>query len=574
MPDSISDLISHIGIPYLFESVAFLLLVVAVVPLCKYLRLSPILAFLCAGAIFGPYGLSVVSNAEKVQHLAEVGVLLLLFMIGLELSFARLKAFAKLIFGFGMAHVVICASSIAVVAYLWGNDLKASVIIGACLALSSTAMVTQILKDQGDFASPHGRASFSVLLFQDLAVVPILIFLPLMGSSSETSVLNTVVTVVLQTVITIAFIIFLGRFVFRHLFHLAAKTHSVEVFTAMTMLSVLITSILTGFAGLSMALGAFLAGLLLSETKYRYRIEIEIEPFKGLFLSLFFFGVGMNLDFILAFEQGGWVFLTVVGLIVFKTLLGTIAGRLTGVPWLTAGASAIVLAEAGEFAFVVIGHATLKSNLIPRETGQFMVVVACLSMMFTPLLATLAKKLQQHFEKTSDVDPQQLSSHEDDHDHVIIAGFGRTGESVAAILEDQKIPYVALDNNLASTEGSTCKNLIHVANAANAEVLEKVGAARASVLLVTMNDWESALEVVVSAREKWPALPIVVRARDRQHYGELIEAGATQVVPEALESSLQLGSHVLDAYGFSSDDSVACIELQRRLEYERMRHSA
>lgn len=560
-------------IPYLYETIAFLLTVVIVVPLFKRIKMSPILGYLAVGAIIGPYGAAVIHDANAVQHFAELGVIILLFTIGLELSFARLKSFSKLIFGLGAAQVLVSASIISSLAFWWGNTIEAAVIIGLCLALSSTAMVMQILHERSESATTYGRASFAILLFQDLAVVPILILLTILGdtSSGDRSLWLTVGSALLKAAITIGLIIFVGRFLLSFLFRHVARLRNIDVFTALMLLVILATSVITGLAGLSMALGAFLAGLLLAETEFRHQIESEIAPFKGLFLGLFFMGVGMNLDLVMAFEYGVWVVLSVVGLLALKATIATLFARLFGLSWQDSLRTGLIVSEAGEFAFVVIGQATLSYQLIEPNIGQFMVVVAGLSMIFTPFLAMLGKWLADKYNlsQTPNAAPDAL------HDHIIIAGFGRVGQAVAHILTQQSIPYIALDTNADEVRRLQKQGAhIFLGDASKQEVLHMASVDNASVLLVTMDDSHASIRTTHGARQHHPELKIVVRSKDEQHSTALLHAGANQVVPETLEASLQLCAHTLQASGMSREEATACVEIERSEAYSRLLHEA
>ena len=561
----------HIGIPYLVEVVAFLLTVVVVVPIFKRLSLSPILGYLAVGAVIGPYSLAVVPDVAGVQHVAELGVIFLLFTIGLELSFERLRAFSRLIFGLGSAQVIVTSGVIGGTAYAWGNNLESSIIIGLCLALSSTAMVMQILSERGELASPHGRAAFAVLLFQDLAVVPILILLSVFGGGEQSNIWWSVGGALLKAVLTVGLIVVVGRFALRYLFRTASATRSVDVFTAMMLLTILATSLATGIAGLSMALGAFLAGLLLAETEFRHQVESEIEPFKGLLLGLFFMSVGMSLDFATAFKSGAWVVLSVLGLIALKAIVTSLCAKAFGLGWPVAWRCGLVLAEAGEFAFVVIGQASLTYHLITEEIGQFMVVVAGLSMALTPLLAALGKWAYTRLDRgqeeplLSDADSHHL------HGHVIIAGFGRVGRAVAGVLTAQAIPYIAMDTNAKDVKQfHEANEPVFVGDAAKVEMLKRAGAERAAAVLVTMDNAKAAMGTVEAVRRDWPNLPVLVRSRDAKHAGELLRAGANVVVPETLEASLQLSGHVLCALGYPREGADACIDLVRKHNYSEI----
>lgn len=559
--------LKSIEVPYLVEIAAFLLGVVVIVPIFKKIRLSPILGYLAVGALIGPHSLAIVQDVKGIQHFAELGVIFLLFTIGLELSFERLKSYAGIIFGLGSAQVLTCALAIGGIAYAWGNNSESAIIIGLCLSLSSTAMVMQLLNERGELATRHGRHSFSILLFQDLAVVPILILLSLFGQKEDGSILASITVALLNAVIAIVLIVAIGRLGLRKLFAIAAHTHSIDVFTAMTLLTILAISMLTGVAGLSMALGAFMAGLLLAETEFRHQIEGEIEPFKGLFLGLFFMSVGMNIDFAVAFENGLWLIASVFGLILLKTCITFVCALLFRIDLANAIRSAILLSEAGEFAFVVIGQATLVYNLVDNSIAQFMVAVAGMSMMLTPALASIGQWVSKRIQPEQSIAVTD-TEHKDLHDHIIIAGFGRVGASVAEVLQSQAIPYVAIDNNPeeVSQHHKTDKP-VYVGDASRTEVLKHVGIERASALLITMNDAKSALKTLDIAKHQWPDLTVIVRARDTSHSENLIASGASRIVPETLEASLQLSNYVLRASGYSRDEANDCIDSIRRIKY-------
>lgn len=566
------DLSHAVEIPYLIEVVAFLLTVVVVVPAFKRVKISPILGYLAVGAVIGPYSLGVVSDVEGVRHVAELGVIFLLFAIGLELSFERLKAFSKLIFGLGSAQVVITSIAIAGVAFSWGNSVEASIIIGLCLALSSTAMVMQVLSERGEMATPAGRTAFAVLLFQDLAVVPILILVSLFGGEFVTNVWASVGLALLKAFVAVSIIVLFGRFALRYMFRVASGTRSVDVFTAMMLLTILATSLATGIAGLSMALGAFLAGLMLAETEFRHQIESEIEPFKGLLLGLFFMSVGMSLNFELAFQRGIWVVLSVIGLIGLKVLIATVCAMVMGLRLPIALRSALLLGEAGEFAFVVIGQATSNSQLISIEVGQFMVVVAGLSMALTPALAALAKWVEDKMMPQKRSHDVSEASAEHMQGHVIIAGFGRVGRSVAAVLKAEAIPYIALDTSAAEVKIQREQHEpVFVGNASKTELLKHAGIEHAAAVLITMDNAKAAQRTLQVVRQNWPQIPVLVRSRDSRHSDELMQLGATFVVPETLEASLQLSGHVLVALGYPREDANACIDVIRRHNYSEVK---
>ncbi len=561
-----------VPVPYLIEIVAFLLTVVIIVPLFRRFNLSPILGYLAIGALIGPHALKVVNDVTEVQHFAELGVVFLLFTIGLELSFDRLKAYTRLIFGLGAAQVVVCAAAIAAVAQAWGNDLQASIIIGLGLALSSTAMVMQLLSERQERACDHGRVSFAVLLFQDLAVVPILILVSVFAMDSGQSVWLAIAIAMGKALAAVVLIVIVGRVVFRRLFQVASNTRSIDVFTAMMLLTILVTSIATGVAGLSMALGAFLAGLLLAETEFRHQVESEIEPFKGLLLGLFFMGVGMNLDFALAFERGFWVILSVFGLIALKAVITAAIAKLFKISLADSIRSGILLAEAGEFAFVILGQATLTFDIVSPAVGQFIVVVAGLSMLLTPLLASAGKKVSEWLPDDTETSSLLSDEAESLNDHVVISGFGRVGAAVASILHEQSVPYIGIESNVARVEQLRKEGFdVYVGDARRLEMLKRAGLDAARALLVTMNNPSAAEHTVLAAHKHWPELEIIVRSHDLSHAESLLEAGATQVVPETLEASLLLAREVLLSAGRHQDDVQAVIDMIRRSGYSELR---
>lgn len=565
---------THIPIPYLVETVAFLLTVVLVVPLCRRINLSPILGYLAVGTLIGPHALSIVSDVESVSHVAELGVVFLLFTIGLELSFERLKAYRKLIFGLGAAHVVFCAVVISAVAFAWGNNAEVSLLIGLCLALSSTAMVMQLLTEKGEITTTYGRASLSILLFQDLAIVPILILLPILAAEGDVSVWSTLGFAILKAALVVGIIVLLGRVLFRRVFHLVTYANSVDVFTAMILLSVLATSLLTAYAGLSLTLGALLAGLLLAETEFRHQIEGEILPFKGLLLGLFFMSVGMMLDFSLVIDKAGLLALSLVGLIALKSIIGIGLARYFGIPTQDAIRTGLYLSEAGEFAFVLIGQAVTVYKLIPADIGQFMVILAGLSMAITPLLVFLAGKLASKFVPEEAHLRVPEDSESERRNHVIIAGYGRVGKSVAAILKQNEIEYVALDMDATNVRRyREMHEPVYYGDAARPDILRQIGADKAKVILVTLDQPEVAIQVVEAIKRHWPDVPTLVRAKDLEHCDALYAAGADAVMPEMLEASLQLSIMVLKQVGIEPERVEKILHGIQERQYSDIHHN-
>ncbi|MEQ8747839.1 monovalent cation:proton antiporter-2 (CPA2) family protein [Pyruvatibacter sp.] len=541
----------HATVPYIREIIVFLVASVLVVPLFKWFRASPVLGYLFIGAIIGPFGFAVIDDVEGVAAMAELGVVFLLFMIGLELSVERLKAMRTMVFGLGFAQVVVSGAVIGAAALWWGNTVQASIIIGLCLALSSTAVIMQLLMERGEFSSRMGRASFAVLLAQDLAVVPLLMLVTIFAAGENGHVAELVGMALLRAVVAVLLIIFVGRWLVRHLYRMVTWTQSPELFMALTLLAVLGTAWFTGVAGLSMALGAFLAGLLLSETEFRHQVETDIEPFKGLLLGLFFISIGMSIDFGVLAEEWFNVIIGVTGLIILKAIILIGLARAFRLPWTTSLRTGLLLSAGGEFAFVGV-TAAMGSDIISDPIGQYMLIVAAVSMATTPFLADLGAFLKKRIDDRIGADPIQATEDEARglEGHVIIAGYGRVGQTVARMLGDLKHPYMALDLNVPRTRECRAKGEpVYYGDASKPDVLERIGADHAGAVVVTLDNFAAASRAVEAIRNRWPGIPIFVRAWDMTHSDELFKLGATGVVPETLESSLQLAGQVLQSLG-------------------------
>ncbi len=541
----------HATVPYIREIILFLVASVLLVPLFKWFKASPVLGYLFVGAIIGPFGFAFIDDVDGVSRMAELGVVFLLFMIGLELSVERLKAMRTMVFGLGFAQVLVSGALIGAVALWWGNTMQASIIIGLCLGLSSTAVIMQLLMERGEFASRMGRASFAVLLAQDLAVVPLLMLITIFAADGSGHVAELVGTALLRALIAVVIIIFAGRWLVRHLYRMVTWTQSPELFMALTLLAVLGTAWFTGYAGLSMALGAFLAGLLLSETEFRHQVETDIEPFKGLMLGLFFISIGMGIDFGVLASDWLNVLIGVSGLVALKAVILAGLALAFRLPVTTSIRTGLLLSAGGEFAFVGV-TAALGSGVIVDATAQYVLIVAAVSMALTPFLADLGSWLKDLIEARTGGEPIQAAGGEARglEGHVIIAGYGRVGQTVAKMLGDLKHPYMALDLNVPRTRDCRSKGEpVYYGDASKPDVLERVGADHAGAVVVTLDNFAAASRAVENIRGRWPAIPIFVRAWDMTHSEELFKLGATGVVPETLESSLQLAGQVLESLG-------------------------
>jgi CPA2 family monovalent cation:H+ antiporter-2 len=565
---------AHGHIPHLREILILIAAGVAV-PLLQR-RISPVLGYLLLGGLIGPFGLGllagesplvgklVITELEGVRALAELGVVFLLFTIGLELSFGRLWGMRRLVFGLGSAQILVTGTLIGIVAYGWGNRPAAAAVLGACLALSSTAIVTQLLVEGRRLATPVGRAAFSVLLMQDLAVVPILFSVSVLGTAATGNLAAGFGAALAGAAFTVVLIYAAGRLLLRPLLRLVARTGSREAFMAMILLIAVGTAALTGLAGLSMALGAFLAGLLIAETEYRHQVEIDIEPFKGLMLGLFFMSVGMGIDWRVVGQEPFWIAASVLGLFTLKSLVNIglcLAWRLPRHQAIEVG---LLLGQAGEFAFVVVGLA-MALGLMPAPTGQFMLIVAGMTMLLTPAVAGAARRLSARIERRTAAERDRQMSAPELEGHIVLAGFGRVGRTIASVLDAEQIPYLAIDTDPAiAAEAHGSGAPVRFGDASRLEVLRAAGIEHAAALVITIGgEGEVTERLAARMREASPNIPLYARARDSDHAERLLRAGATAAIPETVEGSLQLAGRVLGGYG--AEEEV----VQRRLQLER-----
>ncbi|XP_050385168.1 K(+) efflux antiporter 2, chloroplastic-like [Argentina anserina] len=561
----------------LFDMLWLLLASVIFVPIfTKIPGGSPVLGYLAAGILIGPYGLSIITHVHGTKAIAEFGVVFLLFNIGLELSVERLSSMKKYVFGLGSAQVLITAVVIGLAAhFVCGLPGPAAIVIGNGLALSSTAVVLQVLQERGESTSRHGRATFSVLLFQDLAVVVLLILIPLVSPNSSKggigfqAIAEALGLAAVKAAVAITAIIAGGRLLLRPIYRQIAENQNAEIFSANTLLVILGTSLLTARAGLSMALGAFLAGLLLAETEFSLQVESDIAPYRGLLLGLFFMTVGMSIDPKLLVSN----FPVVVGslglLLVGKTLLLALIGKLSGISIISAIRVGLLLAPGGEFAFVAFGEAVNQGIMSPQLSSLLFLVVG-ISMALTPWLGAGGQLLASRFElhDVRSLLPDE-SETDDLQDHIIICGFGRVGQIIAQLLSERLIPFVALDvRSDRVTVGRSLDLPVYFGDAGSREVLHKVGAHRACAAAITLDSPGANYRTVWALSKYFPNVKTFVRAHDVDHGLNLEKAGATAVVPETLEPSLQLAAAVLAQAKLPTSEIAAAIN-----EY-RSRHLA
>jgi CPA2 family monovalent cation:H+ antiporter-2 len=565
--------------PFLREILLFLTLAGIMIPLLQRLRINQVLGFLAVGALLGPFGLGLLAErspwlgyltfprAEGVNVLAELGVLFLMFMIGLELSAARLWSLRRWVFGAGTAQVCLCAALIAGALLLLGQRTETAIILGLVLSLSSTAVVMQLMTEQHTTTTRLGQATFSILMLQDLAVVPLLILIGVMTKGTSGGVASLVLITLAKASGAIALIYLVGGRVIRPLFRTFARRHQPDVFMALILLSTLGIAGLSAAAGLSMALGALIAGLLLAETEFKHEVELMIEPFRGLLMGLFFMTVGMGMDARQVIDAPLWLAGAVLGLVAIKASVVAALFRTGGLNWGRAIEGGLLLGQGGEFAFIVIGYA-MAGGLVDAALGQRVMLAVGLSLFVTPMLAKLGRAIGDRWELrqhalAADHDSSELASA---RGHIIIAGYGRVGQMLGKLLAEQKIPFVAFENDARIASELHRQGLpVFFGNASRAELLRRVHAQEAPAIVLTMDHPQSALQAVRGIRREFPDVPLFARARDEQQARLLKLAGATVVVPETLEASLQLSAFVLESMGLEELEVDGIIDDERAL---------
>ena len=572
MPDHDSSL------PYLRESLLFLALAGVLIPVLKRYRISPVFGFLALGALLGPFGLGSLVPASSafayltfprmggVIALAELGVLFLMFSIGLELSFERLATMRRWVLGAGIAQMLVTGLVIAGVATLFGNSVPTSLIIGFALAFSSTALVMQLLAERHEAATHHGRAAFGVLLLQDLAVVPLLVLADVLSKGGQ-DVFMSAGLALFKGVAAVALIYLIGRKVVRPVFNAVVLPGQPDAFFALTVLTTLSIASLTWMAGLSMALGAFLAGLLLAETEYRHEIEASIESFRGLLLGLFFFTIGMGFDFRALAREPIFLPASVLGLFLVKGVILVPILRWTGLDLRRSIIASALLGQAGEFGFVVVAAGTL-SGIIPRDVGQFMLLIIGLSLFATPLVDRFGRWIAARIAARDGARMQASALDEEEvydlDGHVVIAGFGRVGRILGRLMEHAGIAFVALehDPDIVTRERERGQQ-IHFGDASRPELLRRFHLERASAVIVTMNHPGHALRAVRALRREYPHMSILARAHDREHALRLRAEGANVAIPETLESAMRLGALAMEAAGIEAGLIETAVESER-----------
>lgn len=548
-----------------------------IIPALQKVKVSPVLGYLLSGLLIGPYGFGgiiekssswsalVITNEDLIHLLAELGVVFLLFMIGLELTFSRLWDLRRLVLGLGSVQILITGVCIFLVALKFNNSLPTSILVGAAFSLSSTAIVMQLLTEWHMLSRPIGRICFSVLLMQDLAVVPILVLVGAFSGHEEGTLAYLVTKAVFTAVVVVLLIFVIGKLLLRPLLRSLSPSQNAEWLFAVVLAAVIGTAGITYSYGLSAALGAFLAGLLLAETEYRHEIEVIIEPLKGVLIGVFFMSVGMQTDIRAIAAHPFWLPASVIGIFVIKALLFYPVARVFGVPCSWAAQGAFLLAQCGEFAFLVIGLA-LQGNVLPEANAQFFLLVAAFSMLLTPLTTRLAPWVERLLPSPNTSTFEEGARPSEHSPEIIIAGFGRVGQTLATILEESGTSYVAIEKNGAVVAESRANGYpVIFGDARRVGLWKRLNIENAKVAVITIDDYFTTAGVLSTLRHEYPLLTIVVRVKDTRKVDHFYSLGATVVVPETLEATLRLGTALFEHLGMTTGEVDRLIDMHRKL---------
>jgi len=553
---------------HLTEIVILLAAAVLMVGLFRAFKLSPVLGYLVAGTAIGPYGFSLIDDVKTTAGFAEFGIIFLLFLIGLELSFQRLRSMRKHVFGFGGAQVFITSVIIAcMMIHYYQSEIEIALIIGGGLALSSTAIVLQVIAEQNEKSSQVGRLALAVLILQDLAVIPLLIFVTAVGTG-ESSLGTALGHAALNALVGLGGIFIVGRIVLRPLFRFIASLENTELFTATTIFVVLGVAWLTHSAGLSAALGAFVAGLLVAETEFKHQVESDILPFKGLLLGLFFMTVGMSLNVDMLLNKFLGIIALTLALMALKALIIMLLCRAFNFALSASIHTGFLLAQGGEFAFVLFALAS-SYGIITGDLSQVLLVMVTVSMALTPLAAQMGSRIASALEKKKPVDPKyMLEETLDLSRHVIICGYGRVGHTVSNLLENENISYVAIDMDSYMVSRERKGGVpVYYGDSARAHVLNALGIKRAKAVIITHNDTRVALQTITTIRDLNTDIPIIARAKNLDQVQKLERAGANLAVAEMFEVSLQMGGALLKSIGVSDHEITRIIDIFRAEDY-------
>ena len=563
----------------MFQTLPLILILLVCSVLCvamfRAFRLPAMLAYFLVGLALGPYTFGLLPDTDANREFAEFGIVFLMFSIGLEFSLPQLYAMRKKVLGLGGAQVVVSMAVSMALAKLAGLDWPAAFVIGSALTMSSTAIVSKILAERVDLNSRHGRLSIGVLLFQDIAVVPVLVLIPALGMANN-NLMDVLGLAMLKAAAMLLFLFTIGKWLINPWFNLVASQRSRELFVMNVLMVTLLLAYATKLAGLSYALGAFIAGMLISETKYRYQVESDISPFRDILLGLFFISVGMLLNLKQIFDNIGLVLLILVGFMLLKATIVALVVRLVKYETGVAIRTGLILAQAGEFSFVILALG-VEQKLISGQALQLILAASLLSMVIAPFLiqynGRIARRLVRSYSRNSGQVVQDI----DDvgkhlHNHVIICGYGRSGQYLGRFLKEENIPFVALDIDPTRVlEAAAAGENVMFGDAARRVVLEAAGGARAKALIISYADNRASMKILHIVQENYPQLPVIVRTVDDSNMEALRAAGAAEVVPEILEGSLMLASHALMLLGVPLNRVVKRIRLFREERYKLFR---
>jgi monovalent cation:proton antiporter-2 (CPA2) family protein len=541
----------------LAQVAVFLGATVVAIPLFRALRLSAVLGYVAAGVVIGPWGLGILEDPASMEQLGELGVVLLLFVIGLELQPSRLRAMRRAILGLGLTQVLLTSTVFTLIGMALGLLPVAAIVIGFALSLSSTPLVLQLLTERQELNTHHGRSAFAILLLQDIAAIPMLAILPLLGAQSGAQTLPEAMLAASKGLAVLLLIVFGGRYLLRPVLKVVAATKVGEAFTAAALLVVIGTALLVHAVGLSMALGAFIAGLLLADSEYRHELEADIEPFKGLLLGLFFMLVGMSANLELLIEHPARICGLVLGLLAIKAALLWTIGRIAGLPAASRRGLAFALPQAGEFGFVLFSLAVANS-VIDAPLAQMLALVVTISMVMSPVLMILQARLIEP--RLARKEQRAFDAIDSGDSRVIVAGFGRVGQIVGRVLRMRQIRFTALEASVAQVDFvRRFGNKVYYGDASRLELLQSAGAARAEVFVLAIDDVEASVRTAELVRKHFPQLKILARARNRQHALRLMDLGVRHLIRETYLSSLDLAQHTLEALGMARSEALESI---------------
>jgi len=545
-----------------------------VIALFRRLRLPPVLGYLCVGLLVGPSAFDWVNESEHLPDVAELGVVFLLFSLGLEFSLSKMIALRQVVFRLGSQQVLISTALLGLLLMLLGMPVTPALLLGAGLSLSSTAIVTKELGSLGEVFSSHGQNAVGVLLFQDVVAVLLLTLIPVFAGSSEQAWYWALPLTLGKTVVLFVGLLLASRWLLPRLFHEVAASRSAELFVLLALVIVLLTAWLTHLLGLSPALGAFLAGMLLGESHYRHQIEADIRPFRDNLLGVFFVSIGMLIDLQLFLSHSLAILGLTVGLMVIKGIVVALLVKWRGSDSETAWRSGLALAQGGEFCFALMAQMQ-QNRMLPEGLGDLLLAATFCSMLLTPLLLRAAPRIAAalHRKPNQEAQIEEISAlNADLNQHVLICGYGRVGQSIGRFMSNARQPYIALDNDPVRVQEATHgESDVHYGDSARGDLLTAVGLLRARLLVIAVDQSDVALRILKEARRLNAHVPILVRTRDDSQWAELKAAGATEVVPELLESSLMLASHALIMLGLPAHKVQEQVD-QVRIDRYRLLH--